>query len=207
MQPPLPNLSAVTTSLAIPLNCSPEQTQRLAQLQQVFAQACNVVAEVAQANRCWNRVALHHLAYRRVREQFADLGSQMACNAVYSVCKACRWLYQHPASPFTRRAAQGGPLPRVVFLPIAPVYFDRHTLNITAGQLSMFTLDGRLKFQIDLSEAQELRFRSAKLKETALTRGPRGYQLVFWFESEAPEAPVGPYQSMPEFLKPEPIEA
>lgn len=205
-------------TLALPLHCSPEQAQRLTQLQQTFAKACSWVAGVARAHRCWNRVALHHLSYRGVRERFPELGAQMACNAVYSVCKACRWAYQHPSSPFTRAAAAGEPLPLLGFLIDAPVYFDRHTLNVTPGKLSMYTLDGRLHFKLGLTAADEQRFRAQKLKETALVRSARGFELVFWFESaeamppssspltrleSRPSSILGPYQTAPSFLEPQ----
>ena len=71
--------------LRIPLETTPAQVQRLLQLQQGFAQLCNALAPLVQQTRVWNRVALHHLAYRQLREAFPQMGSQMVCNAIYSV--------------------------------------------------------------------------------------------------------------------------
>jgi len=156
--------------IRIPLTCSDEQHARLKALQHEFALACNRVSDIARAHRCWNRVALHHLAYRMVREQFPNLGSQMACNAIYSVCRACRWAYQHPQSPLKAAADAGQPLAPIVFLNTAPVYFDRHTLSLAEGQLSMYTLDGRMHFQLSISQADQERFLNEKLKEVALTQ-------------------------------------
>jgi hypothetical protein len=156
--------------LRIPLTCTNEQHARLQALQHEFAQACNRVSDIARTQRCWNRVALHHLAYRMLREQFPNLGSQMACNAIYSVCRACRWAYQHPQSPLKAAADAGQPLATIVFLNTAPVYFDRHTLSLSEGQLSMYTLDGRMHFQFSISEPDQQRFLNEKLKEVALTQ-------------------------------------
>jgi hypothetical protein len=40
------------------------------------------------------------MAYKPLRERFPQLGSQMACNVIYSVSRAARHVYQHPSSPY-----------------------------------------------------------------------------------------------------------
>nr|WP_246312150.1 hypothetical protein [Aquabacterium terrae] len=151
-------------------------------MQQMFAQACNHLAPIVQQTRCWNRVALHHMAYRGLREQFPMLGSQMACNAIYSVSRTCRALYQNPSSPYALHKLGNGPLPQVLFLPQSPVYFDRHTLSLKNGRASMYTLDGRIKFNLDLTEAQEARFRSSRLREIVMSTQAAGLVLTFTFD-------------------------
>lgn len=166
--------------LRIPLNVSPEQAQRLQALQQGFAQLCNALAPLVQSTRVWNRVALHHLAYRQLREQFPAMGSQMVCNAIYSVSRTCRVVFQHTDSPLHLDKLGDKPLPLLRFADTCPVYFDRHTLSLKAGQLSMFTLDGRLRFQLTLEEAVEARFHTQKLREIVLSRGADGaFDLSF----------------------------
>ena len=160
--------------LRIPLNTSPEQAQRLQALQQGFAQLCNALAPLVQSTRVWNRVALHHLAYRQLREQFPDMGSQMVCNAIYSVSRTCRMVFQHPDSPLHLDKLGERPLPLLRFADSCPVYFDRHTLSLKAGQLSMFTLDGRMRFQLSLDSEVEARFQSQKLREVVLSRRADG---------------------------------
>lgn len=105
----------------IPLQTDAAQQQRLLELQQEFARACNAVAPLVQETRTWNRVALHHLAYRKLREAFPGIGSQMACNAIYSVSRAARLVYQTPGSPFHHSRLAGQPLPRLHFLDTSPV--------------------------------------------------------------------------------------
>jgi hypothetical protein len=137
----------MSSLLRIPLNTTPEQARRLMALQAGFAQVCNALAPIVQQTRVWSRVALHHLAYRQLRERFPGMGSQMVCNAIYSVSRTCRLVYQHPNSPFSLARLGEKPLPLLRFADNCPVYFDRHTLSVKGGQLSMFTLDGRMRFQ------------------------------------------------------------
>ena len=92
-------------SLRIALNGTPTQFERLRALQVAFADVCNAIAPVVQSTRCWNRVALHHLVYRSMRERFPALGSQMICNAVYSVSRTARLVLQHPKSPWNVKQA------------------------------------------------------------------------------------------------------
>jgi hypothetical protein len=172
--------------LDIRLRIRPEDERRLLQLQEVFAEACNQVAPIAQQHRCWNRVALHHLTYRGLRERFPQLGSQMACNAVYAVSRACRIVYQGPNSPFNvRLATPGAHLPLIRFKPEAPVYFDRHTLNLKGEELSLFTLEGRLHCAIDATPQQRQHLSTGQVKEIALLRQHPHWVLDFRLQTEA----------------------
>lgn len=171
--------------LEIPLVITPEQAEQLAALQSGFAAACNAIAPVAQAHHCWNRVALHHLTYRDIRQRFPQLGSQMACNAIYSVCRTYRQLLSHPESPWNLEKNPRASLPLLRFQDDAPVYFDRHTLSLRKGQLSMFTLDGRMRFQVDLSLEVQERFVHQRLREIILKRVQERMVLQFWFTTES----------------------
>lgn len=170
--------------LQVPLKVSSEQRARLRALQQAFADVCNALGPVVSETRCWNRVALHHMTYRSLRERFPQLGSQMVCNAIYSVSRTCRRVYQSPSSPFN--VAQWGDrkLPLIRFAPTSPVYFDRHTLSIRNGHLSIFTLDGRMRFEIDLSPEVEQRFQKKKLQEIVLSSKQEEFRLTFLFEAQ-----------------------
>lgn len=170
------------------LHPSPEQAERLAKLQARFAAACNDLAPVVRDTRCWNRVALHHMTYRMLRERFPELGSQMACNAIYSVCRAARLIYQHPKSPFNAARSGAASLPLLAFAPHAPVFFDRHTLSLREGRASMYTLDGRMRFDLALAPDAERRFRSDKLKEIVLSGTGADYALSFHFGAADDEA-------------------
>ena len=170
--------------LRIPLNANTEQVARLRALQAGFARVCNALAPMVKETRVWNRVALHHLAYRQMREQFPEMGSQMVCNAIYSVSRACRIVFQHPQSPFHLSQLEGKSLPLLRFADSCPVYFDRHTLSIKDGMLSMFTLDGRMRFQLSLQPEAEQAFHGCKLREIVLGQRADGpYELSFLLDA------------------------
>ncbi len=183
--------------LRIQLNTDAAQSRRLGELQRAFAQVCNALAPVAQQTACWNRVALHHMAYKGLRQRFPGIGSQMVCNAIYSVSRACRAVYQGQSSPFNhlRLASAGQPLPRLQFLPQAPVYFDRHTLSLKDGQISLFTLDGRMRFLFPLKPADERRFRDEKLREIVLTSHDSRFSLSFTFAPPGDDGNPEPAQA------------
>ena len=181
----------------------PVQTERLIHLQQMFAQACNHLSPIVQQTRCWNRVALHHMAYRGLRAQFPALGSQMACNAIYSVSRTCRVLFQNPTSPYSLHKLGNAPLPRVLFLPQSPVYFDRHTLSLKNGRASMYTLDGRMRFQLGLKPEDEANFHTMKLREIVLSRpAADSFELAFLFSDgdEDSAAPLEHADELPEYM-------
>jgi hypothetical protein len=192
--------------LYIPLNGSPEQIASLRQLQQAFAQVCNALSPLVQQSRCWNRVTLHHLAYKQLREQFPAMGSQMVCNAIYSVSRTSRLVYQHPASPFNLNRLGDKPLPLLRFADTCPVYFDRHTLSVRDGQLSMYTLDGRIRFHLALRPQDETSFHEEKLREIVLSRtAADGFELSFLFskptnEKEMPSSDKLNTGEIPEYV-------
>jgi len=193
----------MNSCLSVTLNTSAEQTARLQDLQMAFAEVCNALAPIVQQTRCWNRVTLHHLTYKGLRERFPKIGSQMVCNAIYSVSRTSRLVFQLPNSPFNVNKNPGKALPLLKFLPSSPVYFDRHTLSLKDGQLSMYTLDGRMRFQLDLKPEDQTRFHQEKLREIVLSNTGRGFQLSFWFSlgDESTEAPVAEESAnLPEYL-------
>lgn len=195
----------MNSPLRILLNTTPEQAARLHALRVAFAEVCNALAPVVKETRCWNRVALHHLTYHSLRERFPQIGSQMVCNAIYSVSRTCRLVLQHPKSPWNVAQHPDRPLPLLRFLPSAPVYFDRHTLSLKDGQLSMYTLDGRMRFQLTLSHSDQARFQNEKLREVVLAETARGYQLTFWLSPPDEEGDFRSAQSsgrpeLPEYL-------
>lgn len=177
-------------------------------LQTAFAQVCNSLAPLVQRDRCWNRVTLHHLAYKSLREKFPGMGSQMICNAIYSVSRTARMVFQHPASRFHHSRLAGKPLPLLRFADNSPVYFDRHTLSLKEGTLSLYTLDGRMRFKLALSPADEAKFHEQKLREIVLSRRKDGvFELSFWFsepleDDAAPKAGLAQSrQQLPEYVK------
>ena len=171
-------------TLRISLNTNPTQMANLVALQLAFSEVCNALAPIIQSTRCWNRVALHHLTYKQLRERFPAMGSQMVCNAIYSASRTSRLVYQHPQSPFNVSRLGDRPLPLLRFSSTCPVYFDRHTLSVKDGQLSMYTLEGRIRFHLALRALDEAQFHEKKLREVVLSRTPSlGFGLEFTFSA------------------------
>jgi hypothetical protein len=171
----------MSSDLVVELPLSQIQKFRLLELQGLFSDACNSITPLVRKAQCWNRVALHHMVYRQIRESYPSLGSQMSCNVIYSVCRAARAVYQSSNSPWGLGSHAYEKLPLIRFRATAPVYFDRHTLSLRSGLLSLFTLDGRMRVAVDLAPDFEARFQAGDLREIALIRSAKGFQLFFTF--------------------------
>lgn len=170
--------------IRVPLHTTLEQRARLCELRSVFARVCNELAPQVQQSRVWNRVTMHHLHYRGLRDKFPELGSQMVCNAIYAVSKMSRLIYQHPASPYNVTRRSGQPLPLLKFADGCPVYFDRHTMSIKPGQLSLYTMDGRIRFELALGADKLALFETARLREVVLNeRRDQTFELSFYLDS------------------------
>ena len=169
------------SSVSLRLNITPEQSERLRALQVAFAEVCNALVPTVRETRIWNRVTLHHMTYKTLRERFPAIGSQMVCNAIYSVSRSCRMVFQTPGSPFHLSVLGDKPLPMMRFLDTSPVYFDRHTLSLKEGQISMYTLDGRMRFHLTLEPHDERAFHERKLFDIILKGSGDAYFLNFRF--------------------------
>src|SRR6267142_2764390 len=122
---------------SIRLKLTPEQAAKLSALRMAYAEACNWLVPLVQAARCWNRVDLHRLAYRGLRQQ-TSLGAQMVCKAIFSVCKAYR------AQRALGRIRPDTPVPAVCFNR-ASVHFDHRTFTLKGEAVSLYTLQGRIR--------------------------------------------------------------
>ena len=178
-------------AITLRLNLSAAQQARLRRLQLTFSEACNFVFPFVATHRCWNRVALHHLAYRAIRENFPELGSQMACNVIYSVSKTAKSVYQNPTSPYFVEKLEETPLPTLKFPSNTPVFLDRHTLSIRNDGISIFTLDGRLKFRIEISAEFEKRLFGQKIKEIILFKDKKSFAIQFHLAQKLTTSSVG----------------
>src|SRR6266513_6122932 len=162
----------------IRLKVTTEQAARLSALQTAYADACNRLVPVVQAARCWNRVALHQLGYRALRQQ-TSLGAQMACNALFSVCKAYR------SQGALGRIPQDTPVPPLSFHRTS-VHFDHRTYTLKGEALSLNTLQGRMRVPMILGDHQR------KILASGL---PKEAELVFrrgqWFFNLAVESADG----------------
>src|SRR2546421_3419248 len=156
----------------IRLNVTTEQAARLSALRTAYAEACNRLVPLVQAARCWNRVALHQLGYRPLRQE-TSLGAQMACNATFSVCKAYR------SQRALGRIPEDTPVPPLSFHRTS-VHFDRRTYTLKAEAVSLNTLQGRMRVPLILGDYQRQILASGLPKEAELAfrRGHWFFNLV-----------------------------
>lgn len=145
---------------SIRLSASPQQDAALRALQHAYADACNRLVPIVREKRVWNRVALHNLAYSMLRSA-TPLGSQMCCNAIFSVCKA------YKAQKALGRIRKDREVPAMRF-ERASVHFDKRTYSIQGDSVSLYTLDGRIVVPMRMGEHQRRLLSSGKPKEAEL---------------------------------------
>lgn len=163
------------------LNLSREPSAALKALGTAYLDACNRLVPIVVAHRCWNRVALHKLAYTHLRNS-TPLGSQMTCNAIFSVCKT------YKAQKAAGKISRDRPVPVVRFTR-ASVHYDEHTYRLKGeSHLSLYTLAGRITVTVRLGEHQKRILSSGLPKEAdlVLRRGQWFFNLAV--ESDDPES-------------------
>jgi putative transposase len=151
------------------LQCTAEQKAALADVRSEFARVCNLAGLIAQESGCYNRVALHHAAYYRLKAQ-SKLGAQLTCQAIARVCDAYRVL---KAKRVKMARFNSGSVP-----------YDARTYRLVGETLSLYTMRGRIKLPLSIGEHQR---RYADLGK------PREGKLVLrsgaWFFNLAVEVP------------------
>lgn len=162
--------------LKVRLSLPPNAVARLEALRDAFIESCNFVSEIASEKGCLNRVALHHLSYRLLRERFPRMGSQLACNTILVVSSI------HAAYASDRQQKKVD-IKRIRFLKNTPVVFDRHTISLKGQILSIYTLDGRMKCKINTNDAIEKMLINEKLKSVKMFQDEEGFYLNFDFST------------------------
>ena len=166
-------------TISLKLRTTLEQTLALNELQSAYSDACNRLVPVVVENRCWNRVALHKLAYSDLREN-TPLGSQMCCNAIFSVCKAYK-------SQKALKKIKKDVVPAIEFGRTS-VHFDKRTYTIKDDVLSLYTIGGRIKVKWSCGKHQSFLLEQGLPKEAELIfrNGKWFFNLVLEF-TEVPK--------------------
>jgi putative transposase len=144
-------------TISIRLEITSDQNRKLCDLRKYYHQVCNQIVPMVQENRCWNRFSLHHLVYSQVRK-ISPLGSQMVCNAIFSVCKAYRAKGIQPNEE----------IPLIRFQPNRSVHFDKRTYKIKGETLSLYTLEKRIKVKMRFGPFQKEYYSKGVPKEGEL---------------------------------------
>ncbi|EQD42520.1 transposase, IS605 OrfB family, partial [mine drainage metagenome] len=142
---------------SIRLDLTAEQSATLAALRAAHADACNRLVPVVREHRLWNRVGLHRRAYDDLRHD-TSLGSQMCCNAIFSVCKA------YKAQKELGRIRKDGEVPPIRF-DRTSVHSDKRTYTLKGESVSRYTLDGRITIAMRPGEHQRRILESGRSKE------------------------------------------
>ena len=164
-------------TISIKLKTTRDQVLQLETLRDSFLGACNAIVPFAVEHRCWNRVALHNLAYSQIRAS-SPLGSQMVCNAIFAVCKAYK----------AKTIYKQDPVPVIQFRRGRSVHFDKRTYSLKGNILSLYTLQGRIHIEMQMGEFQRTLFSLGAPKEAELIckKGRWYFHLVL----QLPDPPV-----------------
>jgi len=175
-------------TISLKIKTTSDQAAAFSALANMFSAACNAIVPKAQENRCWNRVALHHISYYPVRELFPALGSQMVCQAVHRVADAYKTLKANGD------IKKGEPIQSIEFRP-SSVNFDARTYSLRTGKLSLFTLGGRTVVSVTCGQKQQAFLASGKPKEARLIlrKGIWYFNLVLDLPDAPPVAGGGGY--------------
>lgn len=144
-------------TISVRLETTQEQNKKLQNLQEAFLIACNQIVPHVVENRCWNRISLHNLVYTKIRKN-SPLGSQMVCNAIFSVCKAYK----------NKLISKAGDLPTIHFHKNRSIHFDKRTYSMRANTLSLYTLEGRIRVEMRFGSFQQQLFNQGVPKEAEL---------------------------------------
>ncbi len=143
-------------TISIKLDVPKEESEKLLHLRFVYTQACNIAASLACKDRCWNRVALHHIAYYKIRKA-VNLGSQMSCIAIKEVCDKYKAL----------KIKKDKTVPEIKFKEKS-IHFDKRTYSIKDDTLSLYTMRGRVRVNMVIGQFQSDYFKKGFPKEAEL---------------------------------------
>lgn len=170
---------------SILLDVAPADALALTALQSAYAEACNRLVTTVREHRLWNRVGLHQRAYTMLRGT-TPLGSQMCCNAIFTVCKA------YKAQKELGRIRKEDEVPMIRF-ERASVHFDKRTYTIKDGRLSLNTLSKRITVAIRPGDHQRRILASGTPKEAELVfRKERWYFNLVVESSDEEQVASGP---------------
>ena len=165
-------------TIALKLILSQEQSDALFETQKAFTNACNQAIPFVVGNRCWNRVALHHLCYYQIRESIPSLGSQMVCNAFQKVCSSYKVL----------KIKKSQDLPTIIFKDTGSVHYDKSTYSVKHDILSLYTTNGRVTCEFTMGDFQRKYLEMGDVKEAELIR--KGKRWFFNIVLDIPDIPT-----------------
>lgn len=176
-------------TISLKLLTTPDQDEKLQNLQKTFADACNDLVILAAANKCGNRVKLHNLGYTQIRESHKELGSQMACNAIRKVSAACKALLAN------NKRLRKTDWPEINFRGNTSIHYDKRTYSLRDNSVSLFTMDGRIIVPLKPGDFQKQYLFVGTPKEAELVHQKKG-----WFFNLVLELPDVDLKTNPKVL-------
>ena len=148
-----------TLTYAVRIETAPEQSRMLSDTCAAYLDCCNMVSRVAWEHRTISQKMLHHLVYRRLRDEY-HVGAQMACSSMNRVIGNYRTIKEAHGSPW----AASQPKYRSSGYDLV---WNRDYSILKDGRLSVSTLSGRIKLPVDWAHVPEAyrhgRFGTARL--------------------------------------------
>jgi hypothetical protein len=158
----------------------PNQHASLVRMQEKFSEVCNEISDFVVKTSCWSRVGLHNMLYKQLRGKYPELGSQMICNAIYCVSRISKQNYQRANTPCFELVKKGI-TPKISYSKTIPLIFDKNTLSIKGDLMTLFTLEGRIRFKANLPDDVREKFFNEGVKEIILRVNSNSCDLIFFF--------------------------
>ena len=165
-------------TISLKLILPQEYVELLLKTEQAFSDGCNAIVPFVIENRCWNSVALHHLSYYKIRKDIPNLGSQMVCNAIRKVCYSYKAL----------KIKKGKEIPKINFKKSSSVHYCARTFSLKGKELSLFTVNGRIRCPFCLGQNHATYLEQGKIKEAELVR--RGQCWFFNLVLDIPDIAI-----------------
>lgn len=183
---------------------SQEHAHALEETLQVANRACNFLSQVAWDHQVFNKRDLQTQVYSDLRTQFG-ISAQVAIRCIAKVCDAYRTAFElhrqrvqetHWANE--QRAGQGQdllPLPEMKvcqFRSTGSIAYDDRILTYQEDQVSIWTVEGRIKVALVLGEHQKQLFQSRQGESDLVFHKDKWFLLATCHQdTPLPEEPQG----------------
>ena len=135
-----------TLTYSVPLHADGRQSTLLSATCDAYLSCCNRVSETAHENRTLSQKKLNKLVYHELRERYG-VGAQMAQSAIIRVIGNYRTIKELQGSPWKAQPNYTTPGYDLVW--------NRDYSILKDGRLSINTLEGRLKVEVDWTHMPE----------------------------------------------------
>ena len=173
-----------TLTYAVRIDTSPDQSQVLSDTCAAYLNCCNMVSKTAWEHKTLSQKTLHQLVYRRLRDEY-HVGAQMACSSMNRVIGNYRTIKDMHGSPWATSRPE-------YHSAGYDLVWNRDYSILKDGQLSINTIDGRIKASVDWAHVPDA-YRHGKFGTARLLNRGGKWLLLIPSTVELPE-PARPQQ-------------